>query len=230
VPPLRPAARVDTIAGPRQNKTIGTDDMTIRPRDRFILEGNAWRKGHGSSLYGVDVEMWVDLPYPHLVGIRIERGSRMSEEDFDAKLKTILAAPGATWDVRVVPDRGLVCLITDVTPHPATPEPGPAIDPGAAERMDAFSESVTRLMTRPDLPPLRLSKLMIVACVVGLIDAETETDVEIRNQSVIVGTLTRRGRSLSIAVTRDGAVSNAVSGERMTVDVARNAVAELMSE
>lgn len=204
--------------------------MTIQQRDRFILEGRAWRSGHGSTLYGADVEMTVESPYPHLVGIRIDRGSRMSEAEFDAKLKTILDAPGATWDVRVVPDRGMVCLITDVTPHPTTPEPGPAIDPGAAERMDTFSESVTRLMTRPDLPPLRLSKLMIVACVVGLIDAETETNVEIRDRSIIVGSLTRRGRTLSIAVTRDGAVSNAVSGEKMTVDVARNAVAELMSE
>lgn len=194
----------------------------------FIIEGRGWRKNHGSSIYGMDVEMWVDKPYPHLVSVHVERGSRTDEKTFDERLDAILDAPGATWKVRASRDHGLVCLLDDVTAHPAPGEPAPAFTPEAAQRNLDLHDEVMALVTRPDVEPIRFAKLLLSTCLIGLLDGTVETKLEVRAQSIAVATLTRGTRSLSIAVNRSGDVSNAATNEKYDVDVARDAIRSFM--
>jgi hypothetical protein len=194
----------------------------------FIIEGRGWRKNHGSSIYGMDVEMWVDKPYPHLVSVHVERGSRTDEKTFDERLDAILGAPGATWKVRASRDHGLVCLLDDVTAHPAPDEPAPAFTSEAADRDLVLHDEIMALVTRPDVEPIRFAKLLLSTCLMGLLDGTVETRLEVRAQSIAVATLTRGSRSLGIAVTRNGDVSNAATSEKYDVDVARDAVRSFM--
>lgn len=203
--------------------------MNEQARTRFLLEGRAWRKGHGSTLYGADVEMWVDAPYPHLVAIHVERGSRTSEGEFDRLLEDVIAAPSAKWNVHVDPDRGLVCLIQDVTAAPPLGEPEPTIDPEVARITTAFCDEVMTLVTKGTDGSLRMAGLMLVSTVVGLLDARTSIGVTLKPSGCLVASVHRQAREMRLVFEKDGTIMNADTLEKMDVGVARDAVKAFVS-
>jgi hypothetical protein len=197
--------------------------MDDKARTRFILEGRAWRTGRISSRYGADVEMCVEAPYPHMVSIRVERGARMSESEFDERLDEVLAAPSAAWNVRVSPDRNLVCLVQDVTAAPPQDGLEDGIDPETVRLTTAFCDEVMTLVTSRGDGSLRMAGLMIVGSVVGLLDAEVHTETRLSESGIVV-TLRRDAQELHLAADRNGTLVNALSSEKMDVGVARDAV------